>query len=364
MRVGVLGGGQLGRMMALSGYQLGLDMRFFDPAPDATAGQLAELVSAPYGDLDALERFIAGVDVVTYEFENVPSETAQFLEERVPVHPTPAALAVAQDRLVEKGFFQDLGFETPRFRRVDSRLGLETALEAIGYPAVLKTRREGYDGKGQVVLGDPADLDGALTRLGETGLILEAFVAFERELSIVGARGLDGSVRVYPLVENEHRDGILARTIAPAPGITDELQARASAIITAAMESLDYVGVMAIELFEAEGHLLINEMAPRVHNSGHWTTDGAETSQFENHLRAILGLPLGSTEPHGYSMMLNLIGSTPDSRAVLATEGLHLHLYGKAARPGRKLGHVTICASDALALEERLSSFVSALHAD
>lgn len=362
MRAGILGGGQLGRMMALAGYQLGLDLRFFDPAPDATAGQLAELISGPYSDLDALDRFSDGLDVVTYEFENVPAETARYLEERLPVHPMPAALAVSQDRLVEKNFFRDLGFETPRFARVDSRQDLQAALETIGYPAVVKTRREGYDGKGQAVIRNPPDIDQAWARLGGTPLILERFVTFDRELSIVAVRGMDGTVRSYPLVENEHRAGMLARTIAPAPEITDDLQGRAEACITAAMQALEYVGVMAIELFDVEGRLLINEMAPRVHNSGHWTIDGAETSQFENHLRAVLGLPLGSTRPLGYSMMLNLIGTTPKAHEVLATDGLHLHLYGKEPRPGRKLGHVTICAPDALALEARLSSFVGALH--
>lgn len=362
MRVGVLGGGQLGRMMALAGYQMGIQFRFFDPSPDATAGQIGELVSADYDDLEALERFAAGLDVITYEFENVPAQTAQHLEELLPVHPAPPALAVAQDRLVEKSFFQDLGFDTPRFLRVDTFEDLQAAVDLIGLPAVLKTRREGYDGKGQAVLREPEDVEAAWNALGSSGLILEAFVAFNRELSIVAARGTDGTVQAYPLVENEHRDGILARTIAPAPALTPELQQRAHECISAAMNELEYVGVMAIELFDVDGQLLVNEMAPRVHNSGHWTIDGAETSQFENHIRAVLGLPLGSTECHGYSMMLNLIGTVPEARDVLGTEGLHLHLYGKEPRPGRKLGHVTICAPDALTLESRLGAFVGNLH--
>lgn len=351
-------------MLALAGFPLGLTFRFFDPSPDATAGQLAELVSASYDDTEALERFVDGLDVVTYEFENVPAATAGFLAERVPVHPSPAALEVAQDRLIEKGFFEGLGFRTPAFLRVDSREDLEAAVAKVGLPAVLKTRREGYDGKGQVVLRTIEDLDRLDSTLQHGGLILEAFVEFQRELSIVAVRGLDGSFRSYPLVENEHRDGILARTIAPAPALVPALQERAEACVKAAMEELDYAGVMAVELFEVDGELLVNEMAPRVHNSGHWTIDGSETSQFENHLRAVLGLPLGSTAAIGYSMMLNLIGALPATSSVLTTEGLHLHLYGKEPRPGRKLGHVTISAPDALALDARLSSFVASLHGD
>lgn len=362
MKVGVLGGGQLGRMMAIAGYQMGIQFRFFDPTPDATAGQIAELITAPYDDIEALERFADGLDVVTYEFENVPAQTAQHLEQIAPVHPGWPALAVAQDRLVEKSFFQDLGFGTPEFVRVDSLEELRAAVEQVGLPAVLKTRREGYDGKGQAVIREQDDVETAWASIGSQGLILEQFIPFERELSIVAVRALDGSVRAYPLVENEHRDGILARTIAPAPSLSPDVQERAQNCIASALNELEYVGVMAIELFEHEGNLLVNEMAPRVHNSGHWTIDGAETSQFENHVRAVLGLPLGSTEAHGYSMMLNLIGTIPSPASVLATDGLHLHLYGKEPRPGRKLGHVTICAPDAMTLESRLGTFVGTLH--
>lgn len=358
MIVGVLGGGQLGRMLALAGYPLNMRFRFFDPSPDATAGGIAELITAQYDDLDAVGGFATGVDVVTFEFENVPARIARAIERLTPVRPAPGALRVAQDRLREKEFFQALGFDVPGFEAVETREGLQEALTRLGLPAVLKTRREGYDGKGQAVLRSLADVERAWERLGGTDLILEAFVPFERELSIVGVRGLDGSIRTYPLVENEHRDGILARTIAPAPALTPALQDRADACIAAAMHELDYVGVMAIELFQIDGRLLVNEMAPRVHNSGHWTIEGAETSQFENHLRAISGLPLGSTETVGCSMMLNLIGSAPSRNGLLSVEGLHLHLYGKESRPGRKIGHVTICAPDAAALEARLATFI------
>lgn len=362
MRIGILGGGQLGRMMALAGYPLGMRFRFFDPSPVATAGQVGELISAQYDDMDALRRFASGLDVITFEFENVPAEVAQQLEHLVPVRPGPNALEIAQDRLSEKRFFQKLGFDVPTFAAVDTRSGLRDALKEIGLPAVLKTRREGYDGKGQAVIRQWSEVDTAWDKVTGPGLILEAFVPFERELSIIGVRGLNGSVRTWPLVENEHRDGILARTIAPAPTLTPQLQELADSCITAAMNELDYVGVLAIELFQVDGNLLINEMAPRVHNSGHWTLDGAETSQFENHLRAIAGLPPGSTEPTGSSMMLNLIGAVPNRRDLLAIDGLHLHLYGKEPRPGRKLGHVTICAPTPTALESRLASFVDRLH--
>lgn len=362
MRIGILGGGQLGRMLALAGYPLGMRFRFFDPSPIATAGQVGELISASYEDFDALKRFASGLDVITFEFENVPAQVAHQLELLAPVRPGANALEVAQDRLSEKRFFQKLGFDVPPFEPVDTRSGLRAALEQIGLPAVLKTRREGYDGKGQVVIRHWSEVDAAWDRLIGPGLILEGFVPFERELSIVGVRALNGQVRTYPLVENEHRDGILARTIAPAPALTPQLQEVADACITAAMNQLEYVGVMAIELFQVGGKLLINEMAPRVHNSGHWTIDGAETSQFENHLRAVAGLPPGSTEPTGSSMMLNLIGTVPKRRDLLAIDGLHLHLYGKEPRPGRKLGHVTICAPTPSALESRLATFIDRLH--
>lgn len=361
MKVGILGGGQLGRMLALAGYPLGLQFRFFDPSPFATAGQIAQLMSGRYDDLDAMGLFVDGLDAVTYEFENVPAATARFLAERLPVHPAPAALEVAQDRLVEKAFIRRLGFATPDFAAVDTREDLDAALQGIGPPAVLKTRREGYDGRGQAVIRDSGGVDAAWEEFRGLPLILEAFVPFEREVSLVAVRGLDGAFRAYPLVENEHRGGILARTIAPAPALAPELQASAEACMSAAMAELGYVGVMAIEFFEYQGRLLVNEIAPRVHNSGHWTIEGAETSQFENHLRALLGLPLGSTAAIGYSTMLNLIGSTPGPGAVLSTDGLHLHLYGKEPRAGRKLGHVTICALDPSALEERLKTFMESL---
>ena len=374
--IGILGAGQLGRMLALAGYPLGLRFRFLDPAPDAPAGQMAEHMQASYADAATLERFSAGLDAITYEFENVPVAATRFLAERVPVYPPPAALEAAQDRLVEKTFFQKLGIATPPFAPVDSPADLDAAIAQIGLQAVLKTRRLGYDGKGQIILREPADAATAWAALGDAPLILEGWVPFERELSILAARGRNGETAFFPLVENHHRDGILRRSLAPAPGVTPALQSSAEQIGSRALAALEYVGVLAIELFEVAGdwgrgigdwepstpnrqspianRLVVNEMAPRVHNSGHWTIEGAETSQFEQHLRAVLGLPLGATAARGCSAMVNLIGVLPDPAAVLAIPGAHLHLYGKQPRAGRKVGHVTLRAENEELLRARL----------
>jgi 5-(carboxyamino)imidazole ribonucleotide synthase len=374
--IGILGAGQLGRMLALAGYPLGLRFRLLDPAPDAPAGDMAEHIQAGYHDAAALNRFSAGLAAITYEFENVPVETARALAGHTPIFPPPAALEVAQDRLAEKTFFQSIGAATPPFGAVDSRADLDAAIARIGLPAVLKTRRLGYDGKGQAILRAPSDVEPAWAALGGAPLILEGFVPFERELSILAARGHNGQIAFYPLVENHHRDGILRLSLAPAPGVIPALQAEAERIAARALAALEYVGVLAIELFQAPGDggwglgdgramshppapiphsLLVNEMAPRVHNSGHWTIEGAETSQFEQHLRAILGLPLGATALRGHAAMVNLIGEPPDPAAVLAIAGAHLHLYGKAPRPGRKVGHITITAEQADELQARLA---------
>lgn len=342
MRIGILGGGQLGRMLALAGYPLGLRFRTLDLSPDAPAGQVSELMAADFNDTDALKRFARGLDIVTYEFENVPVDPARFLSRRVAVFPPPEALEAAQDRLTEKRFFEHLGIPTPAFVAVDTWDDLKTALNDMGLPAVLKTRRFGYDGKGQMVIRKTEDVSGAWQSLGGVPLILEGFVAFEREVSILAVRSRNGETVFYPLIENHHHDGILRLSLCPTPGTTSELQREAEAYARSVLEALNYVGVLAIEFFERDGHLLANEMAPRVHNSGHWTIEGAEVSQFENHLRAITGWPLGSTATVGYSAMVNLIGTLPDLRTVLAMDNVHLHLYGKAPRPNRKLGHITL----------------------
>ena len=365
MLVAVVGGGQLGRMLALAGIPLGHRFRVLDPAPDSPAGQVCEQIVGAYDDLDALGRLAAGADVLTYEFENVPVPAVAALAERVPVWPPPAALEATQDRLTEKRMLQDLGIGTAPFAAFGDEVSLAAARAEIGGgDAVLKTRRMGYDGKGQVVLraGEPP---GAVwDDLGTPGgsYVLEGFVAFRRELSIVAARDLEGRTVHYPLAENVHRDGILRTSRAPAD-VTADLEAEARRIADLVLHWLGYVGVLAIELFETPDRLLANEVAPRVHNSGHWTIEGAETSQFENHVRAVTGMPLGPTEPIGYSSLVNLIGTVPDPREVAAIPGAHLHLYGKESRPGRKLGHVTVRSASAERTED-LTLKVEALTAD
>jgi 5-(carboxyamino)imidazole ribonucleotide synthase len=341
-------------MLALAGYPLGLSFRFFDPAPDSPAGQIAPHMVAAYDDWDALKKFADGLDVVTYEFENVPLETVHFLEQFTRVYPPPLALEKGQDRFFEKSHFRSLGIPTPDFAVVNSKADLEKAVRALGLPAVLKTRRMGYDGKGQVVLRSETEIDSAWETLNGQALIVETFIQFERELSILAARGHDGKMVFYPLAENTHREGILRTSVAPAPrrpktaGLGEyhqTSQSLAEVYVTALMSSLNYVGVLAIEFFQVGNDLFANEMAPRVHNSGHWTIDGAVTSQFENHVRAVAGLPLGSASPLGVAAMVNLIGSVPQPASILKIEGAHLHLYGKSPRAGRKLGHVNVLAS-------------------
>ncbi|WP_158755615.1 5-(carboxyamino)imidazole ribonucleotide synthase [Dyella sp. S184] len=356
--LGILGGGQLARMLALAAAPLGVKTLVVDSSADACAGQVAPLVVADWADYAALEAFAAEVDVVTFDFENVPAETAHWLAARVMVSPAPQALAVAQDRLAEKTLFLECGLRTPEFMAVDTRAGLDQALAAIGAPAILKTRRLGYDGKGQFRLSSVADADAAWAALGaqasKHGLILEAFVPFERELSVIAVRGRDGDFRTWPLTRNWHTDGVLAMSLAPAPDI-EQLQQRATTLARTLAERLDYVGVFALELFVKNGELLGNEMAPRVHNSGHWTIEGAHTSQFENHVRAVLGLPLGDTGARGVSTMFNWIGELPEAAPVLHAVDAHWHDYGKQARPGRKVGHATLCAPDAAQLGIRLA---------
>jgi 5-(carboxyamino)imidazole ribonucleotide synthase len=361
--VAILGGGQLGWMLGLAGLPLGLRFRFLDPTSEASARRVGDLVVGALDDLDAVTAATADAVVCTYEWEGVPSATARFVEGRgVTVRPAPNALDVAQDRLAEKERFRALGIPTPEFRAVDDEDGLRAALEAVGVPAILKTRRGGYDGKGQVVLEDRSAAEDAWSAIGAVPAILEARVDFVREVSVLAVRGVDGDTRFWPIGENHHQDGILRRTRAPAPALTDELQGAAESIAARLLDDLGYVGVLAVELFEAQdGTLLANEIAPRVHNSGHWTIEGAATSQFENHLRAVLGLPLGSTAATGESVMLNCIGSLPDRDAVGAVTGAHLHDYDKAPRPGRKVGHITVTAPTTAELDDRLQRLEGSL---
>jgi 5-(carboxyamino)imidazole ribonucleotide synthase len=342
VRVGVLGGGQLGRMLALAGYQLGVEFRFFDPNAGAPVGQIGQLIAADYTDHAALERFLEGVDVVTYEFESIPVSTVRFVAERMKVFPPVKALATAQDRLLEKQLFTDLDIPTPPFAPVDQIQDLQRAAARIGLPVVLKTRRMGYDGKGQAVIRDAASLEEAWSRLAGSQLLVEKYVDFQYELSVIGARDTAGREVFYPPIENVHRDGILRKSIVPAPSVSPQLADLATNYCQRLMDRLAYVGVLALELFSVDGKLFANEMAPRVHNSGHWTIEGAETSQFENHLRAVLSLPLGATTLRGSSVMFNIIGHIPPIDRVVAIEGAHLHLYGKAPTEKRKVGHVTL----------------------
>jgi 5-(carboxyamino)imidazole ribonucleotide synthase len=362
--LGILGGGQLARMLALAAAPLGVNTLVVDSAPDACAGQVAPLRLADWTDYAALEKFAAEVDVVTFDFENVPAETAHWLAERVAVFPDPRALAVAQDRLAEKTLFRECGLQTPAFEAVDTRADLDRALAAIGTPAILKTRRLGYDGKGQFRIKQPADADAAWAALGAQadahGLILEAFVPFDRELSVLAVRARDGDFRIWPLTQNWHTDGVLSFSLAPAFDVA-ALQARAEELARILAERLGYVGVFALELFVKDGQLLGNEMAPRVHNSGHWSIEGAIASQFENHVRAVLGLPLGSTAVRGLAAMFNWIGELPDANAVLNTVDAHWHDYGKQPRPGRKVGHATVCAQEAGELAARIEEIARVL---
>ncbi|APO94356.1 5-(carboxyamino)imidazole ribonucleotide synthase [Xanthomonas vesicatoria] len=355
--VGILGGGQLARMLVLAGAPLGLRFAVFDPVADACAGQVAPLQVGAFDDAAALAAFAGQVDVITFDFENVPAASAQQLAAQVPVFPRPDALAMAQDRLSEKTLFRELGIPVPEFAAIDDRAGLDAALARIGAPCVLKTRRFGYDGKGQFRIKTLADADAAWDALGaqasKVGLILEAFVPFQREVSVVAVRGRDGEFRAWPLTENWHVDGVLSASLAPA-SVDATLQAVANAHARAIADRLDYVGVFALELFVRDGELLANEIAPRVHNSGHWTIEGAETSQFENHVRAVLGLPLGSTAMRGHACMLNWLGVMPDAAAFLAVPGGHWHDYGKQPRDGRKVGHATLRADAPQALAQAL----------
>ena len=356
--VGILGGGQLARMMALAGAPLGLRFLAMDTAADACAGQFAPLLVGDYRDESALAEFASKVDVATFDFENVPAESAEWLASRVPVFPNPRALAVAQDRLVEKSLFRELGIPVGAFADVGSLDALRSEVDRLGGACILKTRRLGYDGKGQFRIKSPADVDAAWQALGAqagtVGLIVEAFIPFERELSVVAVRGRDGEFRTWPLTENWHVDGVLSASLAPAH-VDAALAQAAYAHARRLAESLDYVGVFALELFYRDGELLANEMAPRVHNSGHWTIEGAETSQFQNHLRAVLGLPLGETRTLGHACMLNWIGEMPDAASVLQEAGGHWHDYGKEPRAGRKVGHATLRADDAAALAHALA---------
>lgn len=351
--VGIIGGGQLARMLALAGYPLGLTVRTLDPDPGSCALALTRQLVGEYGDGEKLRWLAEHCHCLTYEFEHLPIEALRHIADGVPIFPPLEALEAAQDRADEKTLFRELDIPVPRTANVSKLAELDAALTDIGLPAVLKTRRFGYDGRGQRVLQDRRGLATTWRELAGQPLVVEEYVPFERELSIIAVRARGGETAFYPLVENEHRHGML-RSSAPCP--EDPLNQTAQQYALRLLNALDYVGVLVLELFEVNGRLLANEFAPRVHNSGHWTIEGAQTSQFENHLRAILGLPLGSCRPVEYCAMINLIGQLPDPNALLAIPGAHLHVYGKHPRANRKLGHVTVRGRDAVTLAQHVQS--------
>lgn len=332
-------------MLALAAHPLGIRPVVFAARADEPAAEVCDVELGGWDDMDALDRFAARVDVATYEFENIPQPAVRRIAQGALVAPGIDALRYASDRLQEKTLFRTLGIETARFAPVDSQADLVRAATEVGLPAVLKTRRLGYDGKGQKQLRHAQELDGAFAELGHVPCILESLVPFDRELSVIAVRSADGQIESYPLFENRHRRGVLRTSIGPALA-TDAIIAEAQRAIGLVLSQLEYVGVLALELFQRGDALLANELAPRVHNTGHLTIEGSETSQFENHLRALVGYPLGSVAPRGPAAMVNLIGERPDFARLLAIPHVHLHWYGKEPRPGRKLGHVTIRVDD------------------
>jgi 5-(carboxyamino)imidazole ribonucleotide synthase len=350
MTVGILGGGQLARMLGLAGIPMGLRFIVFDPAPDVCGAAIGRHIQAQYDDWDALRAFAEAVDVVTYEFENVPVAAVAHVEKYCRASPDKVALHATQDRLRENRLFQSLDIATPTFLSVDSASELQVAAETLGYPLVLKSRSGGYDGKGQVVIRDQSETDERWSETQQRDLIAEEFVPFDREVSIIGARGKDGDMVFYDIAENTHTDGIL-RISRNCPD--DPIRSQAEELLARLFDKLGYVGVLALECFQVEGRLLANEYAPRVHNTGHWTIDGAITSQFENHLRAILDMPLGDPASTGLCVMVNCIGDLPEVESCLAVPDAHFHSYDKAPRPGRKVGHVTVRATNSRDLEER-----------
>jgi len=341
--LGILGGGQLGRMLAMSAARLGIDVHIYAPEESSPAARVsAAFTCAAYDDAVALRGFAKSVDAVTTEFENVPAETCEILAKHVPVRPHAKALEIAQDRVVEKSFLNDEEIGTAPWQAVDTAVDLDQAMGTIGIPAILKTRRFGYDGKGQVRIANASGAASALEGMNGAPCILEGMVTFEREISVIVARGLDGEIACFDPGENDHEDGILRRTTIPA-SISDATREETLRIAQKIVEALDYIGVMGVEMFVLpDGELLVNEIAPRVHNTGHWTIEGCAINQFEQHVRAVCGWPLGSTERHSNALMENLLGSEADDWKALASKAQGVHLYGKgASRPGRKMGHVT-----------------------
>ena len=366
-KIGVLGAGQLGRMLALSGYPLELDFHFYDTSGSPSVG-LGDLTIDPTGDIHnpSLAMFLKDVDVVTYEFEHLPLDLTQYIEQQTTLHPPSKSIEVCQNRAEEKALFTKLGIPTPKYHIVNNAIELKAAVEDLGCPVVAKTTTEGYDGKGQFVIRSLDQCDEAWNTIGHSPkgpmtLIAEAFVAFKRELSIIAVRSEKDEMAVYPLTENSHHEGILRYSIAPAPYLNKEISDQAVAYIKELMHELGHVGILTLELFETENGLVANEMAPRVHNSGHWTIEGCASSQFENHLRAISGLPLGCTHADSPTCMINIIAEKGDINRILALPYAHVHLYGKEERKGRKLGHITVKADTLEELKWRVQNIASFL---
>ena len=360
-RVGIIGGGQLAQMLAKSVEHLGIKCTVLDPNPDCCARLICNHIQGNYADPDALAKLAQVSDVVTYEFENVPSAAAEIIGQHCPIEPNAIALDVAQDRALERTMFSKLNIAVPAYALVDDLDSLDAAIKAVGTPAILKARRLGYDGKGQVLINDPDHARQAFETIGSVPAILDQFVEFTRELSIIATRSRVGEIVYYPLTRNIHRGGILRVSKSPARNVSDAIAAQAQNAIKNILEHFDYIGTLAVEFFQigegSDAHLVTNEIAPRVHNTGHWTIEGAQTDQFENHMRAVMGMELGSADPVGHSAMVNIIGNEPRAGALEAMPEAHVHMYGKAPRAGRKIGHVTLNAPSPTELDSLLERF-------
>lgn len=359
MRIAILGAGQLGRMLALAGYPLGLSFTFFDPTGKSCAAQLAPSIVATYNDQKKLAEMAAQVDLVTFEFENVPLEAVRFLQKLVVVRPALRALEVTQDRLLEKNLFKELAIPTPQNKEVDSSETVKHAIDTVGLPMVFKTRRLGYDGKGQIILHNRENIPDLWEMMQGKSMLAEKLINFDREVSLIAVRSVTGETLFYPLSENVHEQGILRRTICRT---NDPCQQQAEIYVHRILDALQYVGVLTVEFFEVNGQLLANEIAPRVHNSGHWTIEGAVTSQFENHLRAIIGWPVGSTNVRQHVGMVNIIGDPPQIEDILQIPDAHLHLYGKKPAVGRKAGHITLLAPQMQQLVDKMNNLVKKMN--
>jgi len=359
MKLGIIGAGQLARMLALAAYPLNIKCMFLDPNEKSCAASLGELLISNYDDQASIAKIAKECDFVTYEFENVSAQALESLANLGAVAPSPRALTVSSDRLLEKSLFKQLGIKTAAYSQVDSIADLEAAVDQIGYPGILKSRHSGYDGKGQVVIRDRNDLVKAWSEIDKVSAIFEKMVDFSREVSMIAVRSRRGEIRYYSLVENVHENGVLKLSTVR---LNDDMQTQAESFVQTLLEELDYVGVIALEMFQVGNELVVNEFAPRVHNSGHWTIEGAITSQFENHVRAVTNLPIGDCSAVSPSAMVNLVGKLPAIEEILKVDGANIHYYDKEPRAGRKVGHVTICAEDNNALKSRLDSVLQVVN--